>query len=276
MSRYGDASGGSLSRVGKGGRPALLAANWKMNPATATEAAQLARGIVDSARAHAAAVQTAIFPPFPWLVAVADVIKGAPVSLGAQNSYWERAGAFTGEVSAAMLRGWCQWLITGHSERRAYFGETDEMVSRKTGAALVEGLKVIVCVGEPEETFAAGRTADYVSRQVRRDLDRCTTDDAPSLVVAYEPIWAIGTGRSADPEQACETMRLVREVLTQMLGDKAARLARVVYGGSVSARNIASYVELPPCDGCLVGGASLKPDEFSAMIRVVAEVYNTA
>jgi triosephosphate isomerase (TIM) len=247
-----------------------------MNPATATEAAELARGILDSAREHAAAVQTAIFPPFPWLVAVADVIKGAPVGLGAQNSYWERAGAFTGEVSAAMLRGLCQWMITGHSERRACFGETDEMVSRKTGAALVEGLQVIVCVGEPEQSFSAGRTADYVSRQVRRGLEACTTDDAPSLVVAYEPIWAIGTGRGADPEHACETMRLVPRVLTEMLGDEAARLARVIYGGSVSAQNVASYVELPPCDGCLVGGASLKPDEFSAMIRVVAEVYNTA
>ena len=276
MSRRGEASGGDLSRVGKGGRPALLAANWKMNPTTAAEAAELARGILDSAREHAAAVETAIFPPFPWLVAVAGMIKGAPVGLGAQDSYWERAGAFTGEVSAAMLQGWCQWLIAGHSERRAYFGETDEMVSRKAAAGLAVGLQVIVCVGEPEETFAAGRPADYVSRQVRRGLDGCTSEDARSLVVAYEPIWAIGTGRSADPEHACETMRLVRSVVTEVLGDEAASLARVLYGGSVNAQNVVSYVELPPCDGCLVGGASLKPDEFSAMIQVVAEVYKTA
>jgi triosephosphate isomerase len=259
--------------VDKAGRGALLAANWKMNPTTAREAAELARGILKPATENADLVQTAVFPPFPWLLGVAEEIKGSPVELGAQDCYWERAGAYTGEVSAAMLQGWCQWLIAGHSERRTLFGETDEMVSRKAAAGLGEGLQVIVCVGEPEEAFAAGRTADYVGGQVRRSLQAFSADDASSLVVAYEPMWAIGTGRNADPEHAYKTMRLVRGVITEMLGTKAARLARVIYGGSVNAQNIASYVELPLCDGCLVGGASLKADEFSAMIQVVSEVY---
>jgi triosephosphate isomerase len=256
-----------------GGRTALLAANWKMNPATAAEAAELARGILESARVHADLVQTAVFPPFPWLVRVGDEIKGSPVGLGAQNCYWERAGAYTGEVSAAMLGGWCQWLIAGHSERRTLFGETDEMVSRKAAAGLAEGLQVVVCVGEPEEAFEAGRTADYVSAQVRRSLQSWIAEEAVRLVVAYEPIWAIGTGRNADPEHAYTTMRLVRKVVGEVLGAEAARKARVLYGGSVNAQNVASYVELPLCDGCLVGGASLKADEFSAMIQTVAEVY---
>jgi triosephosphate isomerase len=244
-----------------------------MNPATASEAAELARGILESAGQQAGLVHSAVFPPFPWLGCVADEIKASPVGLGAQNCYWERAGAYTGEVSAAMLQGWCQWLIAGHSERRTLFGETDEMVSRKAGAGLAEGLQVIVCVGEPEDVFAAGSTAEYVSGQVRGSLQSWKAEDAGRLIVAYEPIWAIGTGRNADPEHAYKTMRLVRNVVEEMLGAEAAHTARVLYGGSVNADNVASYVELPLCDGCLVGGASLKADEFSTMIQIVAEVY---
>jgi triosephosphate isomerase len=244
-----------------------------MNPTSEAEAADLARGSLEAAGQYVDQVETAVFPPFPWLKAVAEVVRDTPVALGAQNSHWETSGAFTGEVSAAMLAGWCQWLIAGHSERRTHFAETDEMVARKAAAGLAAELQVIVCVGEPEEVFAAGRTAEYVGEQVRGSLQARTPEDAGRLVVAYEPIWAIGTGRNADPEHAYKTMRLIREAVADVLGKEASREMRVLYGGSVNAENVASYVELPLCDGCLVGGASLKAHEFSAMIRVVAEVY---
>lgn len=255
------------------GRRALLAANWKMNPVTAAEAAALTRGVLAAAGAHAGRVQTALFPPFPWLMGVAELLEGTAVELGAQNCYWERAGAYTGEVSAAMLAGLCRWVIAGHSERRTHFAETDEMVARKAVAALAEGMQVVVCVGEPEAEFEAGNTPGYVSRQVRESLAGCSAEDAGRLVIAYEPIWAIGTGRNADPEHAYKTIRLIRQVLADLFGSEAVRALRTIYGGSVNAENVASYVELPVCDGCLVGGASLKADEFSRMLKSVAEVY---
>jgi len=251
----------------------VVAANWKMNPNNAEDALDLVRGVLSVARGHADRVEVAIFPPFPWLMAVAEVLAESGVKLGAQDCFWELSGAYTGEVSPAMLKGWCDWVITGHSERRIYLGETDEMVGRKVAAALANELSVIMCVGELDEHYEAGTGDAVVTTQVKAGLANCSADDSSRLVIAYEPVWAIGSGKSADPEHAYKTMRLIRRVVGEMIGAGAARKVRVLYGGSVNAKNVESYVELPLCDGCLVGGASLNPDEFSEIVRVTAEVY---
>jgi triosephosphate isomerase len=243
-----------------------------MNPARLADAVELARGVMPAARDQVAALDVALFPPFPWLLSVGAELEGSGIGLGAQDCYWERSGAYTGEVSAAMLSGWCSWVIVGHSERRQHFGETDEDVARKAAAALSAGLRVIVCVGEREEHLVAGSTEDVVGQQLRAALAPIAAADAERLVVAYEPVWAIGTGRSAEPAHAAATMGLVRRVVEHALGQEARREVRLLYGGSVNAANVTSYVELPVCDGCLVGGASLKVAEFSSMIRSVAEI----
>ena len=251
----------------------LMAGNWKMNPVDGGAALDLVKGVLDVATAHVDRVEVALFPPFPWLLGVAEVLDKSGVGLGAQDCFWEMSGAYTGEVSPAMLKGWCQWVIVGHSERRAYLGETDDMVARKAAAALACDLSVILCVGELDEHYVAGIGDDVVTDQVKAGLANCSADDSSRLVIAYEPIWAIGTGKSADPEHAYKTMRLIRRVVGDVIGAGAARKVRVLYGGSVNAGNVESYVELPLCDGCLVGGASLKADEFAQMIKVTAAVY---
>jgi triosephosphate isomerase len=250
----------------------LLAANWKMNPVTRADAVALARGVTPAALDQADLVQVVLFPPFPWLVPVAAALDGSGLELGGQDCHWERSGALTGEVSAAMLAGIGGWVIVGHSERRAHFGETDEQVGRKAAAALTAGLRVIVCVGEREEHFDGGRTEEVVREQLAAALRPIQADDAGRLVVAYEPVWAIGTGRNADPAHAGATMGAIRRGLEGALGPAAAERVRVLYGGSVNAANVASYVELEGCAGCLVGGASLKVEEFSSMIESVARV----
>ncbi len=252
---------------------ALLAANWKMNPVNAGDAFELVKGVLPASTAHPELVDVAIFPPYPWLLGVAELIEQTSVKLGAQDCFWELSGAYTGEVSPAMLTGWCQWVITGHSERRAYLGETDDMVARKTAAALANELSVIMCVGELDEHYDAGKTDEVVTKQVKAGLGLCSADDSARLVIAYEPVWAIGTGKNADPEHAYKTMRLIRRVVGEMIGAGAARKVRVLYGGSVNAKNVESYVELPLCDGCLVGGASLIADEFAEIVNVTAAVY---
>jgi triosephosphate isomerase (TIM) len=247
----------------------FLAANWKLNPVTVDEATALAGAVAATAEAHAGRVEVAIFPPFSWLLSVRSALRGTGIGLGAQDCYWEPSGAYTGEVSAAMLSGCCEWVIVGHSERRQHFCETDEMVNRKAAAALVAGLKVIVCVGERAEELDAGQTEAVVEGQLRtalRGLDPGTIPE--NLVVAYEPVWAIGTGRNAEPAHAGRTMGLVQAVVGQETG---AGGVGVLYGGSVKAGNVTSYVELDACAGCLVGGASLKAEEFSRMIEAVAE-----
>ena len=257
--------------AGTARRP-LLAANWKMNPLSAADAVALSRGVLPAATRHAERVDVALFPPFCWLPAVAAELEGRPVGLGAQDCFWERSGAFTGEVSAAMLAGWCGWVIAGHSERRTHFGETDEQVARKAAAALAAGLGVIVCVGEREDQLEAGETERVVGAQLAAALRVVEPAGAGRLVVAYEPVWAIGTGRNAEPPQAAATMALVRRGLDAALGAEAAAQVRVLYGGSVSAANVASYVGLEVCDGCLVGGASLRAEEFSTMIGTIGAV----
>ncbi len=246
----------------------VLAANWKMNPANSSEVGDLIRGILESAGTQSQ-VQIAVFPPFLWLVEVGELVAGIAVEVGAQDCYWEPSGAYTGEISAAMLAGLCQWVIVGHSERRA-MGETDEQVAKKAGAALASGLSVIICVGENQEEHDAGRAGEVVTAQVVAGMSEFSADDAERLVIAYEPVWAIGTGKSADPEHAYRTMRLIRDVAAGLIGTRAGQNLRVIYGGSVNAANIETYVELPQCDGCLVGGASLKADEFATLCAIAA------
>jgi len=252
---------------------ALLAANWKMNPTDGGAALELVNSILPVASAHVDPVEVALFPPYPWLLGVAEVLGESGVKLGAQDCFWEMSGAYTGEVSPKMLEGWCQWVLVGHSERRAYLDETDEMVAKKVAAALSCDLSVIMCVGELDEHYAAGTGSEVVTGQVKAGLANCSADDSARLVIAYEPVWAIGTGKSADPEHAYKTMRLIRRVVGEVIGAGAARKVRVLYGGSVNAANVQSYVELPLCDGCLIGGASLKADEFSEIVRVTGAVY---
>jgi triosephosphate isomerase (TIM) len=250
----------------------ILAGNWKMNPTSAGDAAALLQGISEAAKAQDR-VTVAVFPPFVWLLGVLELLEGTGIELGAQDCFWEPSGPFTGEVSAAMLAGVCRWVIVGHSERRA-MGETDEMVARKAGAALAAGLSTIICVGEDQEQHDAGKASDVVKAQVAGALAECSADDSQRLVLAYEPVWAIGTGKNADPEHAYRQMRLIRDTAAGIIGAKAGARLRVIYGGSVTAANIDDYVELPQCDGCLVGGASLKAEEFSAMIASTAGVYS--
>ena len=252
---------------------ALLAANWKMNPATGGDALDLVKGVLPAAQANLANAEVVLCPPFPWLLGVAELLDNTGVKLGAQDCFWEPSGAYTGEVSPMMLKGWCQWVIVGHSERRAYLGETDDMVARKAAAALLAELNVIVCVGELDAQYDEGKTDEVVGAQVKAALSNCAADDAARLVIAYEPVWAIGSGKNADPEHAYKTMRLIRKIVGDMIGLGAARRVRVIYGGSVTAANVESYVELPLCDGCLIGGASLRADEFSTIVKVAAEVY---
>jgi triosephosphate isomerase len=250
----------------------VLAANWKMNPVSAGEAGDLIKGILGAATAQDR-VQVAVFPPFPWLLGVLELLDGSTVELGGQDCFWEPSGAYTGEVSAAMLASICRWVIVGHSERRA-LGETDEVVAKKAGAALAAGLSTIICVGESREEHDAGKAGEVVTAQVRAALADCSADDSQRLVLAYEPIWAIGTGQNADPEHAYRTMRLIRQVASDLIGAKAGQKLRVLYGGSVNAENIEHYVELPQCDGALVGGASLNAAEFSKMIGLTVAVYS--
>src|SRR3981189_1263011 len=172
-----------------------------------------------------------------------------------------------------MLKGWCDWVIVGHSERRIYVGETDEMVAKKTAAALGCELNVIMCVGELSEHYDAGTGDAVVTAQVKAGLASCSADDSARLVIAYEPVWAIGTGKSADPEHAYKTMRLLRRAAGEMIGAGAARKVRILYGGSVNSKNGPAYVELPLCDAVLVGSASLDAEEFQHIIKVTAEVY---
>lgn len=257
-------------------RKPLLAGNWKMNPASVEEALELVRAVVEGARAATGSVDVLVLPPFPWLLPVAEVLRATGVALGAQNCFWEPSGAYTGEVSVPMLSGWCEWVLAGHSERRQHFGETDEWVGSKARAALAGGLSVMVCVGEQDAQFEAGQTEAVVSGQLRAAIDYLPQGDSGRLAIAYEPVWAIGTGKNADPEHAYRTMSVVRTVLEESFGSEAAGRVRVLYGGSVNAANIGSYVELPDCDGCLVGGASLKPYEFTRMIETVSDVYGGA
>jgi len=242
-------------------RRIFIAGNWKMNTDRASAVA-LAQGI--AARAgEAGHVDLAVCPPSVYLDAVAAAVKGSPVGLGAQNMYHEPKGAFTGELSAAMLLDvGCQYVILGHSERRHILGETDEMINRKVLAALDAGLKPIVCVGELLEEREAGRTAEVIRTQFEGSLAGLSEKQMAGTVIAYEPVWAIGTGKVATPEQAEEVHADLRKLLASRYNDQIAESVVIQYGGSVKPDNAATLLGQPNIDGALVGGASLKVDDF--------------
>jgi triosephosphate isomerase len=213
-------------------------------------------------------VHVGVFPPFPYLIAVAEVVRGTPVALGAQNVYPEKEGAFTGEVSPLMLADvGCQYVIVGHSERRHKLGETDAFINRKVHAVLAAGLKVILCVGETLPEREANQTEKVLDAEVSSGLAGVTAEQLARLVLAYEPYWAIGTGRNATPDQAQQAHAFLRRRVGQLCGAEAAQSLLIQYGGSVKPDNAASLLGQPDVDGALVGGASLQADQFMAIVR---------
>jgi triosephosphate isomerase len=250
-------------------RKPFVAGNWKMNK-TGEEARALVAEMLPDLKA-AASIDRAVCPPFPYLMPVAAMLAGTGIGVGAQNMYWEESGAFTGEVSPKMVAEFCQYVIIGHSERRAYFGETDETVNRKVKAAFAYHLIPIMCVGETLAENEAGRTAEVVERQVREGAQGLETALAASLVIAYEPVWAIGTGRAATAQGANSVLSdVIRPTLQKMFGADVAQAVRIQYGGSVNAKNAAEFFAMPDIDGALVGGASLKPADFLAIVKAAA------
>jgi triosephosphate isomerase len=217
-------------------------------------------------------VEQAICAPFVALAPLAQALQGTPIKLGAQNMYWEEQGAFTGEVSPLMLKGLCELVIIGHSERRQFFGETDESVNKKIKAALAHHLTPIVCVGESLDQNRAGETEAFVGKQVRAAFDGITAEQTAGIVVAYEPIWAIGTGIAATSEDANRIIgQVVRATLVSLYGQSIAQQMRIQYGGSIKPDNVQELMRQPEIDGGLVGGASLKPDDFITLIRATAQ-----
>ncbi len=251
-------------------RKPIVAGNWKMNT-TVAEAAALAAA-VKRLTADCKGVDIVLCPPFTALAAVGNQIAGSPIGLGAQTMHWEKAGAFTGEISAAMLRDlYCHYVILGHSERRALFGESDEAVHRKVLAALAGNLHPIVCVGETLAQRQAGETDAVVGAQIRRGLAGLGPEQWAGLVIAYEPVWAIGTGVTATPDQAQAVHRFIREQLRALAGDRVAQSARIQYGGSVKASNAADLFRQADIDGGLIGGAALEAESFAAIVKAAVQ-----
>lgn len=247
-------------------RKPIVAGNWKMNK-TVADAIDLAEDIKRDL-GGCKDVDIVLCPPFTALKAVSDVVSGTHVDLGAQNMHWEKSGAYTGEISAEMLREiYCHYVILGHSERRTYFGETDEIVNKKTKAALGGNLTPIVCVGETLEEREAGKTNEVVGTQVRGSLAGLNPRQLVETVIAYEPVWAIGTGKTATPEQAQEVHAFIRGVLAEIADEAVAQSVRIQYGGSVKASNAKELFSLPDIDGGLIGGASLEARSFIEIVR---------
>jgi triosephosphate isomerase len=250
-------------------RKPFVAGNWKMNK-TSEEARALVAEMMPELQAFSS-IDRALCPPFPYLMPVSAMLTGSGVDLGAQNMYWETSGAYTGEVSPSMVAEFCKYVILGHSERRAYFGETDETVNRKVKAAFANHLIPIMCVGETLDENEGGRTAEVVGRQVREGLKGLDVAHAANLVVAYEPVWAIGTGRAASAAGANAVLAdIIRPALKEMFGAEVSQAVRIQYGGSVNAKNAAEYFGMPDIDGALVGGASLKTADFIAIVKAAA------
>ncbi|MBL8056890.1 MAG: triose-phosphate isomerase [Anaerolineales bacterium] len=250
-------------------RTPVIAGNWKMNK-TPAEAVELARAVLAEIQPFTT-VERVLCPPFVALAGLAPVLAGSGVGLGAQNLHWEKSGAFTGEISAPMLAGLCQYVIIGHSERRQFFGETDASVNKKVQAALAHGLTPIVCVGENLAENEAGQTGAVVTRQVRGAYAGLAAEAALKTIIAYEPVWAIGTGKAATPEQANAVMaRFIRDLLQELYSAEVAGALRLQYGGSVTAANAAALMAQPDIDGALVGGASLKAADFAAIVKAAA------
>jgi triosephosphate isomerase len=247
-------------------RTPFVAGNWKMNK-TIAEARSLVSEMGPVLR-QVKGVEKVLCPPFMALFPVAAMLEGTDIGLGAQDMHWAEKGAFTGEVAAGMVAEFCQYVIIGHSERRTYFGETDETVNKKTLAAKVANLVPIVCVGETLAEYESGKTAEVVSRQVREGMKGLDADFVGKLVVAYEPVWAIGTGKASSGENANKVVvDFIRKPLAEMYGAAAAQAVRVLYGGSVTGANAAEFFGQTDIDGALVGGASLKVEDFIAIVK---------
>ena len=247
-------------------RRPFVAGNWKMNTDRAA-GVELAKGIA-AALADDSSVEVLVAPPFPNLSAIGEAIDGSNVILGAQNAHFESSGAFTGEVAPEMLLDiGCRYVILGHSERRQIFGETDELINKKVAAAISRGLDVILCLGETLEERDANRTEDVLKTQLAGCLAGRSADELKNLVIAYEPVWAIGTGRNATPAQAQAAHAFIRNWLSEQFGGEIGEGTRIQYGGSVKPDNAAELLSQTDVDGALVGGASLKIDSFVAIIR---------
>lgn len=251
-------------------RMPIIAGNWKMHT-TYDSAMDLVEALMDELD-NVEGAEVVLCPPFPWLLAVAEYLEETPILLGAQDCYWADEGAFTGEVSALMLKDLAQYCIVGHSERRAHFGETDETVNKKVHALLGHGIRPICCVGERLTEREADETDAFVTGQVRAAFVDVSPEDALNVVMAYEPIWAIGTGRAATAEEANRVCGLIRTVIAELYGAPTAEGVRIQYGGSVSGRNAAELMAQPDIDGALVGGASLRAEEFAAIVHAAVEV----
>ena len=247
-------------------RKPIIAGNWKMHK-TIAETAELVSGL-KAAVAGVTEVEVVVCPPFTALAKAAEVAKGSNIAVGAQNMYWEEKGAFTGEVSPTMLKeAGCKYVILGHSERRQFFGETNETVNNKIKAAYQYGLLPIVCVGELLEEREAEQTEQVVQQQTENSLAGLSSEQVKQLVVAYEPVWAIGTGKTASKEDAQQVIGFIRRILAEMYGQELANLVRIQYGGSVKGDNIAELMAQPDIDGALVGGASLTVDAFGPILK---------
>jgi triosephosphate isomerase len=245
----------------------FIAGNWKLNLPDLSATLELTRRL-KARLAPFTETRIAVCPPFTVIPAVAELLKETRIFIGGQNLYWEESGAYTGEISAPMLKSvGCTYVIVGHSERRRYFGETNEGVRRKIQAALKNGLKPIVCVGETLEEREAGVLQDIVREQVEEALREMDEDALGDLVIAYEPVWAIGTGRTATPEQAQEMHRFIREMLMEHFSRNFAETTQILYGGSVKPGNAGELLKQMDIDGALVGGASLDADAFTEIVR---------
>ncbi len=255
-------------------RTPIVAGNWKMNT-TLAGAGELTSALRDElARlASGGRVEIVLCPPFISLARVSELVRGSGIRVGAQNMYFEAKGAFTGEIAPTMLVGLAEYVILGHSERRQFFGETDELVNKKIHAALQHSLKAIVCVGENLQQNEAGATHTFVGGQVRAAVVGLKAEQVRGLVFAYEPIWAIGTGKPATGAGANAVIGItIRGALADLYGEQVAQALRVQYGGSVTAQNAAEFMVQPEIDGALVGGASLKAEEFVAICQAVGQV----
>lgn len=258
-------------------RTAIIAGNWKMNygPKQASSfTVEILPKLGQLVREYAR-VMCILCPPAISLATVRDVLDAAPtprIELGAQNMYFEEKGAFTGEIAPAMVRELCSTVILGHSERRMYFGETDEFVNKKALAALKHNLRPIICIGENLQQYEANQTEQVIRTQIKGSLANFPTEQAKDVVIAYEPIWAIGTGRAATAEGAGQVIHLIRELYGDMYGAEAATALRIQYGGSVTSDNISEFMAHPDIDGALVGGASIKPDFVEILRKTIATI----
>lgn len=252
-------------------RTPIIAGNWKMNT-TYDEAMDLVEELVDGLEGHSEieAIDVVLCPPALWLFPAAEYVEDTGLLLGAQNCHENDRGAFTGEISAAMLADQCSYVIVGHSERRQYFGETDAIVAAKAAAALRHGLRPIICVGEGLAERDAGETDAVIARQVEAAFGSVEAGQAADCVVAYEPIWAIGSGRAADGAAANRVAGIIRAALAAQFGTERAGQIRIQYGGSVTDANIAEFIGQPEIDGALVGGASLKAETFIRLCLLAA------